>query len=238
MTGSLAELQKSGYSILRNVFTTAETALLADRLSAALQTDSLSVLRSKGQTYGSRDLVVVFPEVREIACQPMMRDFVTAGLGTQAGLVRALFFDKPPDRSWSLPWHKDRTIAVKRNDIPSAHFRRPTFKAGTPHVEAPVSLLRRMVTLRLHLDAMTGENGPLSVIPGSHLTQSEEGATPVEINAEPGDVLAMRPLLSHSSSMPRAGTTMHRRVVHLELAPDVELPDGYEWHFFHRVCKD
>jgi ectoine hydroxylase-related dioxygenase (phytanoyl-CoA dioxygenase family) len=149
--------------------------------------------------------------------------------------VRALFFDKPPDCCWSLPWHKDRTIAVKNNDKPTSHFRRPTIKAGIPHVEAPESLLVRMLTLRVHLDAMAAENGPLSVIPGSHLVDQDTAVPPVELHADAGDVLAMRPLLSHSSSLPRDGTIMHRRVIHLELAPCAELPDEYEWHSFDMV---
>ena len=82
---------------------------------------------------------------------------------------------------------------------------------------------------------MTAENGPLSVIPASHLTENEDVAHVVEIHANAGDVLAMRPLLSHASCLPRAGTTMHRRVIHLEFAPTPDLPDGYEWHSFDPV---
>jgi ectoine hydroxylase-related dioxygenase (phytanoyl-CoA dioxygenase family) len=200
-------------------------------------------LRSRGSTYGSRDLAALFPAVRELPRQPVLRAFLHEVLGPRAGLVRALFFDKPPERSWSLPWHKDRTIAVKDNQRPSSIFGRPTLKAGIPHVEAPQEILAGMVTLRIHLDAMTSENGPLSVIPGSHRTinleavglEADGGAGPVEIHAAAGDVLAMRPLLSHSSSMPREGNTQHRRIIHLEFAPTVELPDGYEWHAFDAV---
>jgi hypothetical protein len=151
-------------------------------------------------------------------------------------LVRALFFDKPPECCWSLPWHRDRTIAVQNNAKPTAHFRRPTIKAGIPHVEAPESLLMRMLTLRVHLDVVTAENGPLSVIPRSHLEECEAAAPPVELHAGVGDVLAMRPLLSHSSSHPRDGITSHRRVIHLELAPGEELADGYQWYSFSLVA--
>jgi ectoine hydroxylase-related dioxygenase (phytanoyl-CoA dioxygenase family) len=152
-------------------------------------------------------------------------------------MVRALYFDKPPDRSWSLPWHRDRTIAVKRNDVLTDDFRKPTMKSGIPHVEAPESLLANMLTLRIHLDAMTAENGPLSVIPGSHIVQRESMRQPVQLNADAGDVLAMRPLLSHSSTASREGTTMHRRVIHLEFAPHAELPDGFEWHSFSPIAN-
>jgi hypothetical protein len=236
MSAPLDHLKQFGYALLRGVFDVAETDSFASRLSAALEADEPSVLRSRGQTYGSRDLIRLFPDVCNLPRQPILREFISATLGPHAGLVRALYFDKPPDRSWSLPWHKDRTIAVKDNNLPTTIFKRPTSKAGVPHVEAPQSLLTRMLTLRLHLDAMTAENGPLSVIPGSHIPEAEPVASPVAIHADAGDVLAMRPLLSHSSSLPRAGTTMHRRIIHLELAPSADLPDSFQWHWFNQVA--
>lgn len=217
------------------IFSADETSELARRLEAALQADESSVLRRRGQTYGSRDLIRLLPEVCDIPKRPRLKEFIAAMLGPRAGLVRALYFDKPPDRGWSLTWHKDCTIAVKRTDLPSSHFRRPTLKAGIPHVEAPELLLKQMLTLRLHVDPMTPENGPLSVIPGSHSAEIEGDQQAVEIHTAAGDVFAMRPLLTHSSSSPKEGTSMHRRVVHLEFAPSAELPDGYEWHSFYPV---
>ena len=89
-------------------------------------------------------------------------------LGPEFGLVRGLYFDKPPDATWSLPWHQDKTIAVKFNDKPSQRFRRPTKKAGVPHVEAPDDVLREMLTLRIHFDNVDAQNGALQVLPGSH----------------------------------------------------------------------
>src|SRR5262249_28184015 len=101
-----------------------------------------------------------------------------------------------------------------------------------PHVEAPGWLLDRMLTLRLHLDDMTDANGPLKVIPGSH--RGDESRTPVTILGERGDVLLMRPLLSHASNKSHPETRQHRRILHYEFAGVEELPDGYRWHDFVR----
>jgi hypothetical protein len=227
---AMNDFQQNGFLIVTDVFDLQEIESLAIRLSSALEQDDPVVLRSRGRTYGSRNLLRIFPEVIELVRRRVLREFSTAILGAGAGIVRALYFDKPPDRSWSLPWHKDRTIAVQRNDLPSRQFQKPTFKAGIAHVEAPNALLENMLTLRVHLDAMSGSNGPLSVIPGSHHENAHQCQSPVELHAKVGDVLAMRPLLSHSSAMSSPDNTFHRRVIHIELAGSSELEDGYRWH--------
>jgi ectoine hydroxylase-related dioxygenase (phytanoyl-CoA dioxygenase family) len=91
-----------------------------------------------------------------------------------------------------------------------------------------------MLTLRIHLDDATEENGPLQVLPGSHTGRDATSPyrPPVTIFASAGDVLAMRPLLAHCSGPPQVGTQRHRRVIHLEFAAGPELPDGYRWHRF------
>jgi ectoine hydroxylase-related dioxygenase (phytanoyl-CoA dioxygenase family) len=156
-------------------------------------------------------------------------------LGPSFGLVRVLFFDKPPENSWALPWHKDMAIAVKNNALPSEHFTHPTRKIGVPHVEAPEWLLERMLTLRLHLDDMMEENGPLKVLPASHRGTAD--GQPFTVLGRRGDVLLMRPLLSHCSNRSKEGTTQHRRILHFEFAGVAELPDGYAWHDFVPGCN-
>lgn len=228
----LSDLEHFGFVILPAIFSHREMASIIGQLSAALQMRADdSVLRSRGQVYGSRNLLETFPECGSLINRSPLREFTTTVLGSQGGMVRVLLFDKPPDRTWSLPWHKDRTIAVQRNDLPSDLFGKPTFKAGVPHVEAPEEVLEKMLTIRIHLDAMTAANGPLFVIPGSHRAGGEHNL-PVELHAEVGDVLAMRPLLSHSSTVSRPDTTSHRRVIHIECAASRTLPDGYQWHSF------
>src|SRR5262249_9802679 len=150
-----------------------------------------------------------------------LSDTLATVLGRHFGLVRVLFFDKPPERSWFLPWHKDLTIAVRDHARPSARFAKPTRKAGIPHAEAPVEVLQTMLTTRIHLHAVTWENGPLKVLRGSHrlgkLLQIDETlAEPILVRR--GDVLLMRPLLAHCSPNADPGASCHRRILHLEFA--------------------
>lgn len=226
-------LAVDGYLMLPNVFDSTAIESLAERLMNDLVAHpGPAVLQSRDRIYGSRNLLAASPWLAEVAAHPGLYRVLRQTLGENVGLVRGLFFDKPPDRTWSLPWHRDRTIAVKDNSQPTCTFKNPTCKAGIAHFEAPESLLNEMLTLRIHLDAMTAENGPLAIIPGSHLLDSSQESAPLVLSANAGDVLAMRPLLSHSSSMSKEGTTAHRRIVHLEFAAEKNLPDGVQWNDF------
>jgi len=81
--------------------------------------------------------------------------------------VRALLFDKSDATNWALGWHQDRTIAV-RERAEVAGFGPWSVKAGMAHVEPPFSIIERMLTLRVHFDAVDAENAPLLIAPGSH----------------------------------------------------------------------
>jgi len=180
--------------------------------------------------YGARNVLDLWPAALELLAP--VRAALLSVLGPRAGVVRGLCFDKPPGRSWALPWHKDFSLAV-REHVPSARFTKPTNKAGVPHVVAPQSVLDRMLTARIHLDAMTETNGPLRVIPGSHRAYAQSADPRAEaetLTCAAGRVLLMRPLLTHASG--HATEPAHRRIVHLECAADPELPDGLAWRWF------
>ena len=201
----------------------------------AEQSRSVRARSSRGHVYAARNLIQSIPEVSTVWCEEPLLSFLRSELGEAFGLVRALFFDKPPDRTWNLPWHKDTSVAVRGNSIQSTSFSRPTTKAGVPHLIACDEVLKQMLTLRIHLDEVTDENGPLRVIPGSHVSSTSEGVgveNAVTIYADAGDVLAMRPLISHASGSSTEGTRRHRRILHLEFAALSRLPDGVTWHDF------
>ena len=239
MTTSEWELERDGFRILPRAVDADMVERLLSVFDDAFADDSQSVRArsSRGHVYAARNLIESIPEVTDVwQSDPMLR-LLREVLGDSFGLVRALFFDKPPERTWNLPWHKDTSISVKDNSTKSQSFSRPTIKAGVPHVIASDELLRQMLTLRIHLDEVTDENGPLRVIPRSHVASDSEGNgvdCAVTIHAAPGDVLAMRPLISHASGASVEGTLRHRRILHLEFASSERLPDGYQWHDFIR----
>ena len=231
------ELCETGFALLQGVFSPAEIAGFLGAAIEKLAGYSDGIKSLSGETYAARNILKLIPESIGFWQKPRLLSFLANILGNEFGLVRGLYFDKHPNRTWSLGWHKDMTIAVRDNKIPTSQFSKPTKKSGIPHVEASEQLLSRMLTLRIHLDDVTDDNGPLEVIPQSHLhgkSNTEFSQPSKRIKCKMGDVLVMRPLLSHASGSSTPGIKMHRRILHLEFAPDQALPDDYQWYDFIR----
>lgn len=234
----ISRIDRDGFTILDEVLTSSEVRDWIDQLEQLFATDQATIKNRHGAVYAARNILAALPACCDIRNIAPLSDLLNSALGSGFGLVRGLYFDKHPDRTWSLPWHKDLTIAVKDNSIiarlPSTEFTKPTTKSGVPHVEAPESVLEKMLTLRIHLDPVTDANGPLEVAIGSHANGKASGAEhhvrKILVNA--GDVLAMRPMLSHASGSSDPSTRLHRRILHLEFAAEQQLDDGFEWHQF------
>ncbi len=237
MADWLEQLTHEGYTLLLGVLNAAEVQAIRAACTSALAdaaTDRAVLAGHGGQPYGARNLFRLWPGVLTLARHPALAAALRRVLGPRGGLVRGLYFDKPPGDSWALPWHRDLTVAVQAHGR-QGRFLRPTTKAGVPHVEAPAELLATLLTARIHLDDVTDHNGPLRVLPGSHNpahpVQADDRAA-VTLTCAAGDVLLMRPLLLHASGHSTPGCAAHRRIVHLECAPPPELSDGYDWHDF------
>ncbi|HEX8444070.1 MAG TPA: phytanoyl-CoA dioxygenase family protein [Allosphingosinicella sp.] len=155
-------------------------------------------------------------------------------LGPAARPVRTLRFNKTADRNWSLPWHQDRTIAVRaRIDMPG--FANWTVKSGIRHVEPPIALLERMLTLRLHLDDTGADNAPLLISPGTHrlgrIPEPQIASVVARHGAHSclaarGDAWAYATPILHASET--ACAPKSRRVLHIDYAAEA-LPNGLEW---------
>ena len=233
-----SEISEHGFSIIENVLdveSIAKWIVQLDQLfgqSEGNLAGGAAIKNRQGAVYAARNILSVLPECCSIAGLPVLDSLLIEVLGPDYGLVRGLYFDKHPERTWSLPWHKDLTIAVKDNSLTSKEFSKPTTKSGIDHVEASQLILESMLTLRIHLDPVTQKNGPLEVAVGSHLNgkQSSDVHESKKILVNAGDVLAMRPMLSHMSGSSDPDSKMHRRILHLEFAANRNLPDGYDWH--------
>ena len=184
---------------------------------------------------GARNILAESDAVRMLARAPAVRALAEWVLGPECFVVRGILFDKTPTTNWKVIWHQDLSIAV-RERIDAPGFGPWSEKAGVAHVQPPAALLARMLAVRVHLDACTTDNGPVRVLPGSHLAGRltadaiehwKATTEPVTCVVARGGLLAFRPLLLHASSPARQPA--HRRVVHFEFAAE-PLPSGLSWH--------
>jgi hypothetical protein len=234
-----SQIRRDGFTVVGSVFAHQEVEAILRELGTALQPrqEATAIRSDAGTVYAARNLFTLWPPVADVWRRTPLPELLAAILGHEFGLVRVLYFDKPPERTWALPWHKDLTIAVRNNRLSSDHFSHPTTKVGVPHVEASTAILERMLTLRIHLDPMTDENGPLILQPCSHRDGKKlrlDNGFRLTLHVSRGDVLLVRPLVTHCSAASHADTRLHRRVLHLEFAASPNLPDGYAWHDFVR----
>lgn len=213
-------------------------AMKPSLLSSAEVTELIALIerdvKAEPMRGGVRDVMDAVPALRAIADHAAVRAVVDAVLGPDAFVVRSTLFDKTADANWKIPWHQDLTIAVQER-IDTDGYWPWSMKNGVQHVQPPTQVLKRMVTVRIHLDPCPATNGALRVIPGSHLLSrvnqnhveehvKEELA--VTCAADVGEALVMRPLLFHASSA--AETPAHRRVLHFDFAAGA-LDNGLQW---------
>ncbi|TWT63863.1 Phytanoyl-CoA dioxygenase (PhyH) [Rubinisphaera italica] len=230
------QIERDGYAILGNVFCEEELAQIRKQIASAFASTSDSVRHRNGDVYAVRNVLSIYPAARSLWKKQPLLNLLERTLGKEYGLVRGLFFDKPPMQTWALPWHKDLLIAVQQESVKSDRYSRPRLRIGVPHSEPPLEVLQSMLTLRIHLDDMTAENGPLEVLPGSHHTGKDfrvAGFREEQLTCKSGDVLAIRPLVVHSSGRSHPETDQHRRILHLEFSGLKELPSGIKWWEFY-----
>ncbi len=226
-------LKKEGFAFVRGVVDCNTIEQFHTELSRQLT--SPHVKSSPSSLFAMRHAAAVIPSVRKLAYSAALRSIVDPVVGSDALLVKAMFFDKVRDANWKVPWHQDLMIAVNRRRD-SDGFGPWTLKDGVDFVQPPIAILEQVLTLRVHLDSCDERNGALKVIPRSHESgclNEHQIKEMCELNqahvcrASAGDVLVMRPLLLHSSSP--ATQNLPRRILHLEYTA-VGLPDGLGWY--------
>lgn len=216
------EPHSRGFWIEDNVFSDRECDDLIEAARPSLQGRSRA---------GARHLMSI-PAIEAAAKDERLLRIAMRGLGEGAVPFRATLFDKSARANWLVVWHQDTAMPLEsRND--SAEWGPWSLKAGILYAHAPAWALSRVLALRISLDASTGDNGPLRVIPDSHqagvlsddeildLARTQETVAAL---VPRGGVLAMSPLIVHSSSKARGDGP--RRVLHVEYADALDLGPG------------
>ena len=183
---------------------------------------------------GVRNLIF-HPTVAALLRHKKLATCIWSAIGRDLVAVKATLFDKTADSNCHAAWHQDRVISV-RERLDVVGYVGWRMKSGTPQVEPPAEVLAQMIAIRIHLDDAGSTNGPLRVIPGTHLlgkltedeTREIVASHPhVELTVPRGGLLLTRPLLIHAS--PAAASAEHRRVLHIEFAP-IDAISPLFWH--------
>jgi ectoine hydroxylase-related dioxygenase (phytanoyl-CoA dioxygenase family) len=212
-------MNEAGYYIESKIFSNSECDDLIEALSQSLE--------SRGRA-GSRHLMSN-PIVKSVATDHRLLHIARRSLGEAAIPYRATIFEKSGRANWLVVWHQDTALPLE-SYIDSNEWGPWSRKAGILYAHAPTWALQHILALRVHLDESTSENGPLRVISGSHslgvLTDDEvfkiaREREHMECLVSRGGIMAMRPLLIHSSSKARSASP--RRVLHIEYTDSLEL---------------
>ncbi len=215
---------ESGFQVIENFLSHKECDTFLEPLSRSKL--------DRGRA-GARHLMRM-PQIADLANDFRLLEIARTVLSKKPVPFRATLFDKSRIANWLVVWHQDTALPLM-NRFEATGWGPWSQKAGIAYAHAPAWALSRVVALRVHLDESTSWNGPLRVIPDSHtsgvLTDDEIGAMVkergfVECLVAKGGVIAMRPLLIHSSS--KVTTNIPRRVLHIEYTDSLLLRDGIE----------
>jgi ectoine hydroxylase-related dioxygenase (phytanoyl-CoA dioxygenase family) len=225
------DLDQNGFAVIPDVLSREEVKHLVQAISTA---DGDDAVRRRTGVYAIRNLLDVVPAVAELSTSSKVIGIAREVLGADATPVKGTLFDKTPDANWLVPWHQDLTVCVNER-IEADGYGPWTVKAGVVNVQPPISVLERMLTIRIHLDDCDERNGVLRVLPRTHtygrltavqIASAHEEITSVNCTVVAGGGVLMKPLLLHASSP--ALDPRHRRVIHLDFAA-VHLPGGLSW---------
>lgn len=225
-TELVEEFQENGFALV--------PSLVASELISELRAEAARLLADSDERGGARNALAKSELLRGLAASGPIAEVARQVLGADAIATKLTIFDKSPLANWKVPWHQDLTIRVReRFDVTG--YSPWSIKDGEPHVQPPVSLLERILAVRLHLDDTPADNGALRVIPGSHrlgrLTAEEIAAlrrerSEVSCPVGAGGAMLMSPLLLHASSV--APKPSRRRVAHYEFCA-TSLPGPLAW---------
>ncbi|SMX43676.1 phytanoyl-CoA dioxygenase family protein [Octadecabacter ascidiaceicola] len=151
--------------------------------------------------------------------------------------VRLVAFQKTQKKSWHVPWHQDRVIAVQeKHDVEG--YTNWSFKGDQWHCEPPISVLSDMLFVRVFLDDCSAEVGGMMIARGSHALGkvASESAEKHAANfvheieeARAGDILILPMLTLHKSNAGQNPST--RSVLRVDFAR-TKLPMPLAWQHF------
>lgn len=230
------QLSEQGFTIVENIYTKDEVTQILKVIDNIDK--SKATFRKSSDLFAIRQFLKEVPATHSLIFNKNLTQIISQLLGQDFFVVKSIYFDKPETSNWYVPYHQDLTISVDKK-VEIENFGPWTVKQNQFAVQPPIEILENIVTIRIHLDDTTENNGALRVIPKSH---SQQIYRPEHIDwtketettccVKQGGVMIMKPLILHSSSR----TTNHqkRRVIHIEFS-NIALPTALQWAEWMKV---
>lgn len=229
MNNIYQDLQDNGFSIIPDVFDSKEIQNIVEIIEKEKKENPN--FRKSQDLFVIRTFIKEIPALQAIVLNNKIRNLLKH-FGENYQLVKSIYFDKPPKANWLVAWHQDLTISIKEK-LEIQGFKNWLKKSTYFSVEPPQPYLDNIITLRIHLDNCTQENGALRVLANTHkrIQKQKDLSTQVfdsvqTCEAKKGAILAMKPLIWHSSR--RSENEAKRRIIHLEFS-NLDLPENLDW---------
>jgi ectoine hydroxylase-related dioxygenase (phytanoyl-CoA dioxygenase family) len=218
------QVEQRGFAVIPRIFEEDRVALLEENLAVA------NLRRSRaGVRHALRN-----DAVASLAREPQLFELARSILGADAYPFRATIFEKTTDANWLVVWHQDTALPLRRRkETPG--WGPWSVKEDVIYAHAPAIALSQVLALRVHIDDSTSQNGPLRVLPATHVLgvlsddaihQLAQDIAPTECCVPRGGIVAMKPLVVHSSSKTQSGSA--RRVLHIEYAANTKIAGDLE----------
>lgn len=222
------ELNSNGFATCQGFYSEEE---VRDILSL-IESSNLfkSIKQSSQQVYAIRRFLKEMPSLKTLLFNDKLKALLNDLFDHTYFNTKAIYFDKPEVSNWFVSYHQDISIMVDRKEEVEGYSK--WTKKGTDYgVHPPLEILNNIVTVRIHLDDTTIDNGALKVISGSHkmgVYPSAENNYEKErvCDVERGGIMLMKPLIMHASE--RTRNKKQRRVIHLEFS-DKNLKSPLNW---------
>jgi len=218
------QVEERGFAVMPGIFEEDRVTLLAENLAMAKLSRSRAGVRH----------ALGYAAVASLANDPQLLEIARHILGMNACPFRATMFEKTTDANWLVVWHQDTALPLRRREE-TPGWGPWSIKEGVIYAHAPATALSQVLALRVHLDDSTSQNGPLRVLPATHtlgvlsddeIHQIAQDVAPVECCVPRGGIVAMKPLVVHSSS--KSQSECARRVLHIEYAANTAIAGGLE----------
>ncbi|WP_316834564.1 phytanoyl-CoA dioxygenase family protein [Pedobacter nutrimenti] len=225
-----AKIENDGFVMIPDIFTEQQVKQLVQVIDQA--DTSGKTFRKSADLFAIRQFLKELPGAIELIFTADFKALIQDLFGKDYCIVKSIYFDKPEQSNWFVSYHQDLTISVDKK-VELEGYGMWTVKQNQFAVQPPLDILKKIYTVRIHLDDTDENNGALKVIPGSHLKEiyrSEDIDWSIEsevsCNVPKGGIMIMKPLLMHSSS--RTTSNHKRRVIHIEFC-NQELHPDLKW---------